>query len=188
MEFNPVNGFDISRDFFDSGKCCYEAEIESEIHHALKKVCKYIKVRKSKLGLGITDGIIKLYKEDGSYLGFIINETKRDQPDRLEAAMIQGMFYAGTFLYDVSFDSEINSDKFLGFFLTTAFEFVFVPTKEADTNTFIYFWDRFGYLAPNVATKEAMRFRPTFTFRHLFKLDETFRLDLLIKDIYEGNY
>ena len=109
MEFNPINGFDISRDFFDNGKCCVESEIEASICFYIKQVSPYIKIHKLKLSGGRTDGIIKLYNEEGDYLGFLLNETKRNQVfDEIEdvgTGFAQAMFYAGAFLYDISFDN-----------------------------------------------------------------------------------
>ena len=190
MEFNQVLGSEISEYFFEDGECCYEAEIESAVHDAIRKVCgKHVKIRKSKLSGGITDGIIKLYDENRNYLGFIINESKRDQTERLEMGLIQAMFYAGSFLYDVSFDKEINANKFIGVFITTAYEFMFVPKKELPIETFKQAWDKYNYLCPSKAAKEA-----SYDFDYSFKksqyhfLNDSFSLDKLMKDIYEQNY
>lgn len=188
MNFNPINGFDISKDFFEDGECCVEAQIESEICHAIRYVCPYIKIRKSKLSGGFTDGIIKLYDDKGNYYGFIINESKRDQDERLEMAYVQAMFYAGSFLYDVSFDKEINAERFLGFFLTTAYEFVWMPKKEIETECFREFWDKYSYLCPHKAAKETLKSYISVSFKHLFKLNKDFRLDYLIRDIYDNKY
>lgn len=188
MEFNQVLGSEISEYFFEDGECCYEAEIESAIHDAIRKVCgKNVKIRKSKLSGGITDGIVKLYN-NGEYIGFIINESKRDQTNRLETGMAQAMFYAGSFLYDVSFDKEINSEKFIGVFITTAYEFIFVPKKELPIESFKPFWDLYNYMCPSKAAKETDYKFIGFKYNHFYKLDESFRLDNLIKDIYEQNY
>lgn len=188
MIFNPINGFDISKDFFENGECCVEAQIESEICQAIRYVCPYIKIRKSKLSGGFTDGIIKLYDDKGNYYGFIINESKRDQDNRLESAYIQAMFYAGSFLYDVSFDKEINSKKFLGFFLTNAYEFVWLPKKDIPTESFKPLWLKYSYMCPNKAAKEVLKSIVSISFNHLFKLNEDFRLDYLLKDIYDNKY
>lgn len=189
MEFNQVIGSEISEYFFEDGKCCYEAEIENSIHNAIRKVCrKYVKIRKSKLSGGITDGIIKFYDENGNYIGFIINESKRDQANRLEMGLTQAMFYAGSFLYDISIDREINSDKFIGIFITTAYEFIFVPKKDLPTEEFKPSWCKYNYLCPSEATKKVNYKFIDFKYKYLYKLDTLFRLDNLIKDIYEQNY
>lgn len=189
MEFNQVLGSEISEYFFEDGECCYEAEIENAVHNAIRKVCgKNVKIRKSKLSGGITDGVIKFYNDNGEYIGFIINESKRDQTDRLEMAMAQAMFYAGSFLYDVSFDKELNADKFLGIFITTAYEWIFVAKNELPIEFFRPFWDIYNYMSPSNAAKETSYRFIRFIYLHLYTLDDSFRLDNLIKSIYEQNY
>jgi hypothetical protein len=198
MEFNPVNGFDISRDFFENGKCCVEPEIEASFCFYIRQLSQYIKVRKTELSGGRTDGIIKIYDEKGNYLGFIINESKRDQVfDEIRdegTGLAQAMFYAGNFLYDVSFDSELTSEKFLGIFITNAYNLLFIPKKNLtkQIETFEPLWNKYSYnTSPNVFAKSipakiwTSENKPKY---QRYYLDKDFRLDLLFKDIYEYNY
>lgn len=198
MEFNPVNGFDISRDFFDNGECCVEAEIEASICFYIRQVSHYIRVHKLSLSGGRTDGIIKLYDESGNYLGFIINESKRDQVfDEIRDGGIgfaQAMFYSGKFLYDFNFDKEINAEKFLGIFITNAYNLIFIPKKNLtqQIESFEPLWKEFSYkISPSVFAKSihaklwTIQNKPKY---YRYYLDERFKLDQLFKDIYTGNY
>lgn len=190
-----MTGLDISKDFFENGECCLEAEIESEILHAIKSVVPYCKIRKSKMGQGFTDGVIKLYDSEHNYLGFIINETKRDKTfDQIGLkAFSQLMLYAGNFLYDVSFDPEINSSKFIGFFITTAYDFCFIPAKylQESIKTFYPIWNEVQHMAPHKAYTKLVVIiwlkKQRFKF-YLYKLDENFILEDLFNDIYKKNY
>lgn len=186
-----MTGFDISKDFFADGECCVEAQIESEIGYALRTVCPYINVRKSKLGKGITDGVIRLYDYKHDYKGFIINESKRDKhfEEIGNEAFVQGMLYAGSFLYDVSLDKEINASKFIGFFLTTAYDFCFVPIKENwdIVEKFYPIYKKYHYIAPHKALTETVLkdFASSITLKcKLYTLDKNFILDDLINTIY----
>lgn len=190
-----MTGFDISRTFFENGECCLEAEIESEILHAIKTVNPNCKIRKSKLGKGFTDGIIKLYDSEHNYIGFILNETKRDKTfsEIGLKAFAQCMLYAGNFLYDVSFDPEINKEKFLGFFITTAYDFCFIPAKylNEQIRTFKAVFREVQNIAPSRAVNNIKVLiwlrKQQFKF-YLYQMNETFILDNLFKNIYKKNY
>lgn len=117
MEFTPITGLQIRRDFYTSSGCVLEDVIENYFYQHFKTVNPYIIGRKESIAGKPTDGIIRFYDEEMHLKFWILQETKRDKGINsvfLHRSFLQALMYLGNIYYDITFIQEqINS---MGYF------------------------------------------------------------------------
>lgn len=195
MEFTPITGLQIRRDFYTSSGCVLEDVIENYFYQHFKTVNPYIIGRKESIAGKPTDGIIRFYDEEMHLKFWILQETKRDKGINsvfLHRSFLQALMYLGNIYYDTN--TYLGVDKFNGIFLDSARYFCYVPRKEIDVlmEKFEPLWRKYFRVSPSKAYKEpeleSFAELAMYSLRHRVKaLDEHFRLDLLLKEIYYNN-
>lgn len=193
MEFTPITGLQIRRDFYTSSGCVLEDVIENYFYQHFKTVNPYIIGRKESIAGKPTDGIIRFYDEEMHLKFWILQETKRDKGINsvfLHRSFLQALMYLGNIYYDTNI--YLGVDKFNGIFLDSARYFCYVPRKEIDVlmEKFEPLWRKYFRVSPSKAYKEEKLERFAIRAAKILKpsaLDEHFRLDLLLKEIYYNN-
>lgn len=193
MEFTPLTGLQIRRDFYTSNGCVLEDVIENYFYQHFKIVNPYIIGRKESIAGKPTDGIIRFYDKEMHLKFWILQETKRDigiNSVFLHRSFLQALMYLGNIYYDTNIDLGI--DKFNGIFLDSARYFCYVPRKEVDVlmEKFEPLWRKYFRVSPSKAYKEEELEQFAIRVAKILKplaLDEHFRLDLLLKEIYYNN-
>ena len=191
MEYAPISGEIISRSFYSGIK---EPEIEKLYYQYFRQVNSCITCNKEKLGIGTTDGIIRFYNEEGKFLFWTLQETKRDvglDSVWFGRSILQSVMYLGNIFYDTS---TLGVDNFKGVFLDSARYFCFVSKEELIPimEKFEPLWNKYYRVKPSAAyyVPELEDFIPTLLSELKilkFSLNIKFRLDQLIKDLYENN-
>lgn len=191
MEYTPISGEIISRSFYSGIK---EPEIEKLYYQYFRQVNSCIICNKEKLGIGITDGIIRFYDEKGKLLFWVLQETKRDvglDSVWFGRSILQSVMYLGNVFYDTS---TLGVDNFKGVFLDSARYFCFVSKEELIPimEKFEPLWNKYYRVKPSAAynVPELEDFIPTLLSELKilkFSLNIKFRLDQIIKDLYENN-
>lgn len=193
MEFTPITGLQIRRDFYTSSGCVLEDVIENYFYQHFKTVNPYIIGRKESIAGKPTDGIIRFYDEEMHLKFWILQETKRDKGINsvfLHRSFLQALMYLGNIYYDTN--THLGVDKFNGIFLDSARYFCYVPRKEIDVlmEKFEPLWRKYFRVSPSKAYKEEELEQFAIRAAKILKpsaLDEHFRLDLLLKEIYYNN-
>lgn len=193
MEFTPITGLQIRRDFYTSSGCVLEDVIENYFYQHFKTVNPYIIGRKESIARKPTDGIIRFYDEEMHLKFWILQETKRDKGINsvfLHRSFLQALMYLGNIYYDTN--THFGVDKFNGIFLDSARYFCYVPRKEIDIlmEKFEPLWRKYFQVSPSKAHKEEELEQFAIRAAKVLKpsaLDEHFRLDLLLKEIYYNN-
>lgn len=193
MEFTPITGLQIRRDFYTSSGCVLEDVIENYFYQHFKTVNPYIIGRKESIARKPTDGIIRFYDEEMHLKFWILQETKRDKGINsvfLHRSFLQALMYLGNVYYDTN--THLGVDKFNGIFLDSARYFCYVPRKEVDIlmEKFEPLWRKYFQVSPSKAHKEEELEQFAIRAAKVLKpsaLDEHFRLDLLLKEIYYNN-
>lgn len=193
MEFTPITGLQIRRDFYTSSGCVLEDVIENYFYQHFKTVNPYIIGRKESIARKPTDGIIRFYDEEMHLKFWILQETKRDKGINsvfLHRSFLQALMYLGNIYYDTN--THLGVDKFNGIFLDSARYFCYVPRKEIDVlmEKFEPLWRKYFQVSPSKAHKEEELEQFAIRAAKILKpsaLDEHFRLDLLLKEIYYNN-
>lgn len=193
MEFTPITGLQIRRDFYTSSGCVLEDVIENYFYQHFKTVNPYIIGRKESIARKPTDGIIRFYDEEMHLKFWILQETKRDKGINsvfLHRSFLQALMYLGNVYYDTN--THLGVDKFNGIFLDSARYFCYVPRKEIDIlmEKFEPLWRKYFRVSPSKAHKEEELEQFAIRAAKILKpsaLDEHFRLDLLLKEIYYNN-
>nr|DAX00626.1 MAG TPA: hypothetical protein [Bacteriophage sp.] len=193
MEFTPITGLQIRRDFYTSSGCVLEDVIENYFYQHFKTVNPYIIGRKESIARKPTDGIIRFYDEEMHLKFWILQETKRDKGINsvfLHRSFLQALMYLGNIYYDTN--THLGVDKFNGIFLDSARYFCYVPRKEIDIlmEKFEPLWRKYFQVSPSKAHKEEELEQFAIRAAKILKpsaLDEHFRLDLLLKEIYYNN-
>lgn len=193
MEFTPITGLQIRRDFYTSSGCVLEDVIENYFYQHFKTVNPYIIGRKESIAGKPTDGIIRFYDEEMHLKFWILQETKRDKGINsvfLHRSFLQALMYLGNIYYDTN--THLGVDKFNGIFLDSARYFCYVPRKEIDVlmEKFEPLWRKYFRVSPSKAYKEEELKQFAIRAAKILKpsaLDEHFRLDLLLKEIYYNN-
>lgn len=193
MEFTPITGLQIRRDFYTSSGCVLEDVIENYFYQHFKTVNPYIIGRKESIARKPTDGIIRFYDEEMHLKFWILQETKRDKGINsvfLHRSFLQALMYLGNIYYDTN--THLGVDKFNGIFLDSARYFCYVPRKEIDVlmEKFEPLWRKYFRVSPSKAYKEEELEQFAIRAAKILKpsaLDEHFRLDLLLKEIYYNN-
>lgn len=193
MEFTPITGLQIRRDFYTSSGCVLEDVIENYFYQHFKTVNPYIIGRKESIARKPTDGIIRFYDEEMHLKFWILQETKRDKGINsvfLHRSFLQTLMYLGNVYYDTN--THLGVDKFNGIFLDSARYFCYVPRKEIDIlmEKFEPLWRKYFQVSPSKAHKEEELEQFAIRAAKVLKpsaLDEHFRLDLLLKEIYYNN-
>lgn len=193
MEFTPITGLQIRRDFYTSSGCVLEDVIENYFYQHFKTVNPYIIGRKESIARKPTDGIIRFYDEEMHLKFWILQETKRDKGINsvfLHRSFLQALMYLGNVYYDTN--THLGVDKFNGIFLDSARYFCYVPRKEIDIlmEKFEPLWRKYFQVSPSKAHKEEELEQFAIRAAKVLKpsaLDEHFRLDLLLKEIYYNN-
>lgn len=193
MEFTPITGLQIRKDFYTSSGCVLEDVIENYFYQHFKTVNPYIIGRKESIARKPTDGIIRFYDEEMHLKFWILQETKRDKGINsvfLHRSFLQALMYLGNIYYDTNI--YLGVDKFNGIFLDSARYFCYVPRKEIDVlmEKFEPLWRKYFRVSPSKAYKEEELERFAIRAAKILKpsaLDEHFRLDLLLKEIYYNN-
>lgn len=193
MEFTPITGLQIRRDFYTSSGCVLEDVIENYFYQHFKTVNPYIIGRKESIARKPTDGIIRFYDEEMHLKFWILQETKRDKGISsvfLHRSFLQALMYLGNIYYDTNI--YLGADKFNGIFLDSARYFCYVPRKEIDVlmEKFEPLWRKYFRVSPSKAYKEEELEQFAIRAAKILKpsaLDEHFRLDLLLKEIYYNN-
>lgn len=110
----------------------------------------------------------------------------------IHRSLLQAMMYLGNVYYDTS--THLGVDNFNGVFLDSARYFCYIPRREIDTlmEKFEPLWRKYFRVSPSKAYKEpeleSFAELAMYSLRHRVKaLDEHFRLDLLLKEIYYNN-
>lgn len=193
MEFTPITGLQIRKDFYTSSGCVLEDVIENYFYQHFKTVNPYIIGRKESIAGKPTDGIIRFYDEEMHLKFWILQETKRDKGINsvfLHRSFLQALMYLGNIYYDTN--THLGVDKFNGIFLDSARYFCYVPRKEIDVlmEKFEPLWRKYFRVSPSKAYKEEELEQFAIRAAKILKpsaLDEHFRLDLLLKEIYYNN-
>lgn len=193
MEFTPITGLQIRKDFYTSSGCVLEDVIENYFYQHFKTVNPYIIGRKESIARKPTDGIIRFYDEEMHLKFWILQETKRDKGINsvfLHRSFLQALMYLGNIYYDTNI--YLGVDKFNGIFLDSARYFCYVPRKEIDAlmEKFEPLWRKYFRVSPSKAYKEEELEQFAIRAAKILKpsaLDEHFRLDLLLKEIYYNN-
>ena len=193
MEFTPITGLQIRKDFYTSSGCVLEDVIENYFYKHFKTVNPYIIGRKESIAGKPTDGIIRFYDEEMHLKFWILQETKRDKSINsvfLYRSFLQALMYLGNIYYDTNI--YLGVDKFNGIFLDSARYFCYVPRKEIDVlmEKFEPLWRKYFQVSPSKAYKEEELEQFAIRAARILKplaLDEYFRLDLLLKEIYYNN-
>ena len=193
MEFTPITGLQIRRDFYTSSGCVLEDVIENYFYQHFKTVNPYIIGRKESIAGKPTDGIIRFYDVEMHLKFWILQETKRDKGINsvfLHRSFLQALMYLGNIYYDTN--TYLGVDKFNGIFLDSARYFCYVPRKEIDVlmEKFEPLWRKYFRVSPSKAYKEEELEQFAIRAAKILKpsaLDEHFRLDLLLKEIYYNN-
>lgn len=193
MEFTPITGLQIRRDFYTSNGCVLEDVIENYFYQHFKTVNPYIIGRKESIAGKPTDGIIRFYDKEMHLKFWILQETKRDKGINsvsLHRSFLQALMYLGNIYYDTNI--YLGVDKFNGIFLDSARYFCYVPRKEIDVlmEKFEPLWRKYFQVSPSKAYKEEELEQFAIRAAKILKplaLDEHFRLDLLLKEIYYNN-
>ena len=193
MEFTPITGLQIRKDFYTSSGCVLEDVIENYFYQHFKTVNPYIIGRKESIAGKPTDGIIRFYDEEMHLKFWILQETKRDKSINsvfLYRSFLQALMYLGNIYYDTNI--YLGVDKFNGIFLDSARYFCYVPRKEIDVlmEKFEPLWRKYFQVSPSKAYKEGELERFAIRAARILKplaLDEYFRLDLLLNEIYYNN-
>ena len=193
MEFTPITGLQIRKDFYTSSGCVLEDVIENYFYQHFKTVNPYIIGRKESIARKPTDGIIRFYDEEMHLKFWILQETKRDKGINsvfLHRSFLQALMCLGNIYYDTNI--YLGVDKFNGIFLDSARYFCYVPRKEIDVlmEKFEPLWRKYFRVSPSKAYKEEELERFAIRAAKILKpsaLDEHFRLDLLLKEIYYNN-
>lgn len=193
MEFTPITGLQIRKDFYTSSGCVLEDVIENYFYQHFKTVNPYIIGRKESIARKPTDGIIRFYDEEMHLKFWILQETKRDKGINsvfLHRSFLQALMYLGNIYYDTN--THLGVDKFNGIFLDSARYFCYVPRKEIDIlmEKFEPLWRKYFRVSPSKAYKEEELEQFAIRAAKILKpsaLDEHFRLDLLLKEIYYNN-
>ena len=191
MEFTPITGLQIRKDFYTSSGCVLEDVIENYFYQHFKTVNPYIIGRKESIAGKPTDGIIRFYDEEMHLKFWILQETKRDKSINsvfLYRSFLQALMYLGNIYYD----TNIYLGVFNGIFLDSARYFCYVPRKEIDVlmEKFEPLWRKYFQVSPSKAYKEEELEQFAIRAARILKplaLDEYFRLDLLLKEIYYNN-
>lgn len=191
MEYTPISGEIISRSFYSGIK---EPEIEKLYYQYFRQVNSCITCNKEKLGIGTTDGIIRFYDEKGKLLFWALQETKRDvglDSVWFGRSILQSVMYLGNVFYDTS---TLGVDNFKGVFLDSARYFCFVSKEELIPimEKFEPLWNKYYRVKPSASynVPELEDFIPTLLSELKilkFSLNIKFRLDQIIKDLYENN-
>ena len=191
MIFTPINGEEISRSFYSGIK---ELEIEKLYYQYFRQVNSCITCNKEKLGIGTTDGIIRFYNEEGKLLFWALQETKRDiglDSVWFGRSILQAIMYLGNVFYDTNI---LGVDNFKGIFLDSARYFCFVSKEDLIPimEKFEPLWNRYYRVRPSEAyiVPELEDFIPVLLSElkiSMFSLNIKFRLDQLIRDLYENN-
>lgn len=191
MDFTPITGLQIRRDFYTSSGCVLEDVIENYFYQYFKIVNPYIIGRKESIAGKPTDGIIRFYDEEMHLKFWILQETKRDKGINsvfLYRSFLQALMYLGNIYYD----TNIYLGVFNGIFLDSARYFCYVSRKEIDIlmEKFEPLWQKYFRVSPSKAYKEEELEQFAIRAAKILKpiaLDEHFRLDLLLKEIYYNN-
>ena len=191
MDFTPITGLQIRRDFYTSSGCVLEDVIENYFYQYFKIVNPYIIGRKESIAGKPTDGIIRFYDEEMHLKFWILQETKRDKGINsvfLYRSFLQALMYLGNIYYD----TNIYLGVFNGIFLDSARYFCYVSRKEIDIlmEKFEPLWRKYFQVSPSKAYKEEELEQFAIRAAKILKplaLDEHFRLDLLLKEIYYNN-
>ena len=191
MDFTPITGLQIRRDFYTSSGCVLEDVIENYFYQYFKIVNPYIIGRKESIAGKPTDGIIRFYDEEMHLKFWILQETKRDKSINsvfLYRSFLQALMYMGNIYYD----TNIYLGVFNGIFLDSARYFCYVSRKEIDIlmEKFEPLWRKYFRVSPSKAYKEEELEQFAIRAARILKplaLDEYFRLDLLLKEIYYNN-
>ena len=191
MIFTPINGEEISRSFYSGIK---EPEIEKLYYQYFRQVNSCITCNKEKLGIGTTDGIIRFYNEEDKLLFWALQETKRDvglDSVWFGRSILQAIMYLGNVFYDTNI---LGVDNFKGVFLDSARYFCFVSKEDLIPimEKFEPLWNKYYRVKPSAAyhIPELEDFIPVLLSElkiSMFSLNIKFRLDQLIRDLYENN-
>lgn len=192
MEFTPITGFQIRKDFYTDRGCVLEDVIENYFYQHFKTINPFIVGRKESISGRPTDGIIRFYDEEMNLKFWILQETKRDigiNSVFVLRSLLQSLMYLGNVYYDIG---HLGVDNFNGIFLDSARYFIYIPRKEVDLimKDFEPLWRKYFRVSPSNAYKEPelnefIKYRLFNSFS--YNLDEHFRLDLLLKEIYYNN-
>ena len=164
---------------------------QNYFYQYFKIVNPYIIGRKESIAGKPTDGIIRFYDEEMHLKFWILQETKRDKGINsvfLYRSFLQALMYLGNIYYD----TNIYLGVFNGIFLDSARYFCYVSRKEIDIlmEKFEPLWRKYFRVSPSKAYKEEELEQFAIRAAKILKplaLDEHFRLDLLLKEIYYNN-
>lgn len=191
MTFTLVNGLEIRMNFYTSSGCVLEDVIENHFYNYFSLVSPLIRGRKESIAGRPTDGIIRFYDDNNKLIGWALQETKRDiglSSVFVSRSFLQAVMYLGNVFYDTSI---LGVDNFIGIFLDSARYFCFVPkcVIVEIMEDFEPLWNKYFRVAPSKAYKEdeleewARRTWGRIE-KYCYELDQSFRLDNLLKTIY----
>lgn len=191
IEFTPINGLQIVENFRPKIK---EKEIERIYFKYFIKVCSYITCTEEKLGIGYTDGIIRFYNEKKDLLFWALQETKRNvglNSVWYVRSILQSIMYLGSVYF---LTGDLGVDNFKGIFLNSSRYFCFIPKSSVELimQKFEPLWNKYYRVRPSEAynVPELIDFTLEI-YKDLeilqFSLNIKFRLDQLIRDLYENN-
>ena len=191
-----ISNYEILPEFIqNNGKCVVEAIIEKSFNKKITDISPNIEVDKTWLGTGITDGVFRFYDDNHNLQFWTLRECKRDVGPsivNMGRAFLQSMMYLGGILFDYS--AILRIDKFKGIFLDSARYFSYIPKSEIlkVSESFEPLYNKYyqdaspcnSYYIEDLddwAVKAIMNMN-----KYVYRLDDNFRLDIIIRDLYEN--
>lgn len=145
-----------------------------------------VTIKKEKLGIGTTDGIIRFYNKEKEFLYWVLQETKRDVGINsvwFKRSILQSIMYLGNIFYDVNTIGE-----FKGVFLDSARYFCFLSVKTLIPlmNEFEPLWNKYYRVRPS----DAWRIPELYDWileKEIdvikFNVDDSFKLDEILNNL-----
>lgn len=145
-----------------------------------------VSIRKEKLGIGTTDGIIRFYNDKQELLYWVLQETKRDVGINsvwFKRSILQSIMYLGNIFYDVN-----GIGKFKGVFLDSARYFCFLSVKTLIPlmKNFEPLWDKYYRVRPSDAWRIPELndwIQETEVEVIKFNVDKSFKLDEILDNL-----
>ena len=193
MYFTPISGDVIRMNFYTDTGCVLERVIEEHFYRIYSQISPNIVGKKEYIAGYPTDGIIRLYDDNDNYLGYLMQEVKRDvglNSVQVHRSFLQTIMYLGNVFYDAHI---LGVDNFVGVILNSARYYCFIPKHvmvEVMEN-FEPHWKKYYRCAPSEAYKADNHYLDGWAKqkwseieKYCYNLDNTFKLDEFFETIY----
>jgi hypothetical protein len=150
-----------------------------------------VTIRKEKLGIGTTDGIIRFYNKKQEFLYWVLQETKRDVGINsvwFKRSILQSIMYLGNIFYDVN-----SIGEFKGVFLDSARYFCFLSVKTLIPlmENFEPLWNKYYRVRPSDAWRIPELndwIQETEIDVIKFNVDDSFKLDEILNNLITNEW